>query len=602
MIPKPDASQASRRLELTGRSVECDVLDRVARDITGGQSTVLVLRGEAGVGKTALLDFLAVGAYGCQVARAAGVESEMELAYSGLQQLCAPMLDRLVGIPEPQRNALSTAFGMRVGTPPDRFLVGLAALSLLAAAAVDQPLICVIDDAQWLDRISAETMTFIARRLGADRVALIFAVRDSSGDDVLAGLPELEIGGLRDDDARALLDSAFLGRLDGPIRDRIVAETRGNPLALLELPRGRSPAELAGGFGRPDARRLASKIEESFAHRLKSLPAATQRLLLLAAAEPLGDVALLRRAAEGLGIAWGAAAPAEAADLIDLGAGVRFRHPLVRSAAYRSANVVARRTVHGALAEATDREADPDRRAWHAAHSASEPDEEIAGELERSAGRARARGGVAAEAAFLRRAAELTPVPALRGARALGAAEVQIEAAAPEAAYDLLTIAEQGPLGDLQRARVLRLRARIVFSRSRGTEAAPILLAAARRMETLDEGSARETYLEALGTTIFAGRLGSGQIHLEAARTARSAPAGPHAPTPVDLLLDGVATRLTDGYVAAVPGLRATPCAVRRTSRSGCGWRGFWPPTSGTTRPPTNWPRGRCELPAIPAR
>ena len=385
--------------ELRGRGRERAVLDRLLDEVRAGQSRVLVVRGEAGVGKTALLDYLQDRASRCRVVRAAGVESEMEIAFAGLHQLCAQTLGSLERLPGPQREALSTAFGLSVGVAPDRFLVGLAVLGLLSEVAEERPLICLVDDAQWLDRASAQALAFVARRLLAESVAVVFSVREPSGDQEFTGLPELLVVGLSDADARALLDLATPGRLDERVRDRIVAETRGNPLALLELPRGLTAAELAGGFCRPDARPLASRIEQSFRRQLESLPAETQRLLLTAAAEPLGDAALLWHAAERLEIEADAAAPAEAAGLIELGARVRFRHPLVRAAAYRAAAPAGRRQVHRALAETTDPDADPDRRAWHRAHAAVGPDEAVADELERSAARAQSRGGITAAAA-----------------------------------------------------------------------------------------------------------------------------------------------------------------------------------------------------------
>ena len=541
---------------LPGRGGECDLLDRLLADTRAGDSQVLVLRGEAGIGKTALLDYLERRASGCRVVRASGAESEIELAFAGLHQLCAPMMDRLDRLPGPQRDALATAFGLSSGSPPDRFLVGLAVLSLLSDVAAKEPLVCLIDDGQWLDRVSAQTLAFVARRLMAERVAMVFAARDSSGNEELAGLPELVVGGLRDSDARALLDSAVAGRLDERVRDRIVAETRGNPLALLELPRGLTAAQLAGGFALPDSSLLASRIERSFLSRVRSLPAPTQQLLLTAAAEPIGDVALLLRATERLGIGPNAAAPAEAAGLIELSTRVRFHHPLVRSAAYRFADVAQRQEVHRALAEATDPDTDPDRRAWHRAHAADGPDEAVADELERSAERAQGRGGVAAAAGFLERAAALTPDPARRVARALAAAQAKFKAGAPDAADELLAVVELGPLDELQRARVTWLRAQIVFARSRGSDAAPLLLDAAKQLEPLDTELAREAYLEALGAVIFAGRLSGRPDVREAAEAARAAPPGPQPPRLTDLLLDGVATRFTDGYVASAPLLR----------------------------------------------
>ncbi|HET8743562.1 MAG TPA: AAA family ATPase [Gaiella sp.] len=541
---------------LRGRRDECDALDRMLQSVREGESRALVVRGDAGVGKSALLEYLVASASGCRVARAAGTEYEMELAYAGLHQLCAPMLDLRGRLPSPQRDALGTAFGLSAGPPPDRFVVALAVLGLLSEAAEDEPLLCVIDDAQWLDGTSALALAFVARRLLAESVGLVFAVRQGSHARELDGLPELVLGGLEERDARALLDSAWPGRLDEQVRDRLIAESHGNPLALLELPRALPPAELAGGFGLPDAVPLTSRIEQSFMRRLESLPAETRHLLLLAAAEPVGDTTLLWRAAEGLGLDGDAAATARAAGLIDLGPLVRFRHPLVRSAVYQAAPVLERQAVHRALAEATDPDADPDRRAWHLARAASGLDESVADELERSAGRAHARGGIAAAAAFLARAAELTPDAARRGGRVLAAAQAKLDSGAPEAAQDLLAAAERCPLDELQQARLTRLRAEIVFALRRGSDAPPLLLDAAKRLEPLDGGSAREAYLEALGAAVFAGRLNREIGPREAALAARDAPPGRQPPRPTDLLLDGLVIRFTEGYVAGVAPLR----------------------------------------------
>lgn len=444
---------------LRGRRSECEALDRQLERIALGQSSVQVLRGEAGVGKTALLEYVAERASGYRVVRAVGVQSEMELAFAGLHQLCAAMLDRVDGLPGPQREALRLAFGLDDGRTPDPFVVALAVLSLLSDAAEATPLVCLIDDAQWLDRASAQALAFVARRLLAERIAMVFAVRESSDAPELAGLPEQVVVGLADSDARLLLASGVPGRLDERVRDRIVAETRGNPLALLELPRGMTPAELAGGFGLPDAGPLTGHLEHTFVGRVRSLPSDSIQLLLIAAAEPLGDVTLLWRAAEQLGIGPEAAEPAEAAGLVELGARVRFRHPLVRSAAYRAGSTGDRQRAHRALAGATDADADPDRRAWHRAHATTGLDEAVAAELERSAAGAQRRGGAAAAAAFLQRAAELTPDPARRGVRAIAAAEAKLEAAAPHAASALLATADLCPLDDYQRARAQRLRA-----------------------------------------------------------------------------------------------------------------------------------------------
>jgi DNA-binding CsgD family transcriptional regulator/tetratricopeptide (TPR) repeat protein len=544
------------RHALRGRDNECDALDRLLEEVRAGQSQVLVLRGEPGAGKSALLEYVEKGASGCRVVRAAGIEYEMELAYAGLHLLCAPVLDLRERLPEPQRDALETAFGLSAKAPPDRFVVGLAVLGLLSEAAEEQPLVCVVDDAQWLDKASALTISFVARRLHAESVALVFAVREPSETRELDGLPELGLGGLGASDARALLDSVWPGRLDEAVLNRVVAEARGNPLALLELPRALTPAQLAGGFGLPDSTPVASRIEQSFLRRLESLPGDTRRLLLTAAAEPVGDATLLWRAADGLGLRADAAGPAQTAGLIDFGAIVRFRHPLVRSAVYQAAPVPDRREVHLALAEATDPELDPDRRAWHRARAASGLDEGLADELERSAGRAQARGGIAAAAAFLERAAELTPDPTRRGRRALSAAQAKFESGAAEPAQELLSAAERCPLEGLDRARLARLRAQIAFALRRGSDAPPLLLDAARQLEPFDGGSARDAYLEALGAAIFAGRLNGPVGPGEVAAAARNAPPGRQPPRPTDLLLDGLATRYADGYVAGLTPLR----------------------------------------------
>jgi DNA-binding CsgD family transcriptional regulator len=550
---------------LQNRRSERETLDDLLEGVRAGRSEVLVVRGEPGVGKSALLEYLVEQASGCRVARAAGVESEMELAFAGLHQVCAPLLDRLERLPGPQRDALRSAFGLRAGNAPDRLFVGLAVLGLLAEAAEEQPLLCVVDDAQWLDQATAQALGFVARRLVAESVALVFAAPESAGE--LAGLPELVVEGLSESDARALLDSELRGPLDERVRDRIVAETHGNPLALLELPRGMTSAELAGGFELPDSLPLSGRMEDSFRRRLEALPAPTRRLLLVAAAEPAGDPVLVWRAAERLGVGVKAAAPAEVAGLADFGARVAFRHPLVRSAVYRAASPEERLAVHRALAEATDPEIDPDRRAWHRAHAAPGPDEEVAEELERSAGRAQARGGPAAAAALLERAAELTLDRARRARRALAAAQAQYEAGVPDAALELLAIAQAGPLEQLERARVDLLQAQIV-AWSRGSDAPTLLLKAARRLEPLDVGLARETYLDALSAALFAGRLGRGVGVLEVAEAALAAPPSPQPPSPPDLLLDGLALLITKGKAAGTPTLKRALSAFRSQSIS----------------------------------
>ena len=506
------------------------------------------------MGKTALLEYLAGQASGCRVARAGGVQSEMELAFAVLHQLCAPMLDRLERLPAPQRDALRTAFGLSAGPAPDRFLIGLAALGLLSEMAGDRPLVCIIDDEQWLDSASAQVLAFVARRLGAESVGMVFGARVPTGD--LAGLPELVIGGLREDDARALLDSALTGPLDARVRDQIVAEAHGNPLALLELPRGWTAAELAGGFGLPGAVPLAGRIEESFRRQLGALPAQPRRLLQLAAAEPTGDPVLVWRAAGRLGIRAEAAGPAVEAGLAEFGVRVRFRHPLVRSAAYRSAPADDLREIHAALAEVTDPASDPDRLTWHRAAATAAPDEGVATELERSAGRAQARGGLSAAAAFLERAMLLTPDPGRRADRAIAAAEAKHQAGAPDVAAELLVMAEAGPLEELARARISLLRGQMAFSAGNSSDTPRLLIDAARRFEALDTRLARETYLEALSAALLGHR--TSQIGtLEIARAARGATAAPPSDSRApDLLLEGMATLITDGYETGVPAVR----------------------------------------------
>ena len=547
-----------RAVGLTDRRSERDRLDRLVDAVRDGYSQALVVRGEPGVGKTVLLDYLVGRARECRVARAVGVQTEMELAFAGLHQLCAPMLGRAGHLPVPQRDALRTAFGLAAGPPPDRFLVALAALSLLSEVAGERPLICLIDDEQWLDQASAQALGFVARRLAADPVGLVFAAREPGAE--LAGLPELEVGGLRESDARALLDSALVGPLDNRVRDQIVAETQGNPLALLELPRGLSPADLAGGFGlpgaQPSATPLSERIAESFRRQLKALPEPTRRLLLLAAAEPYGDVPLIWRAAGQLGIPVQAAAPAVDAGLVEFGTLVRFRHPLLRSASYRAASVADRQAVHGALAEATDLQAAPERRAWHRAQAAAGPDEEVAAELERSAGRAQARGGLAATAAFLERSALLTADPAQRAERSLAAAQAQMQAGAFDNALDLLAAAESGPLDEFASAQADLLRGHVAFAASRGSDGPPLLLKAAKRLEPLNRDLARDTYLTAWMAATYAGRLaGAGHLQ-ELCRAAQALPPPEQPSGPLDLLLEGLALLGTDGPAAAAPALR----------------------------------------------
>jgi DNA-binding CsgD family transcriptional regulator len=541
--------------ELAGRRTECDILDQFVVAVRGGASRALVVHGEAGVGKTALVQYAAEHADGCRVVRAVGVQTEMELAFATLHQLCAPLLPYLDRLPDPQREALLTVFCLHPGPPPDRFLTGLAVLSLLAEAAAAEPLLCLVDDVQWADRASARVLAFVGRRLGTESVGLVFCTRALSAD--LAGFEQLAVAGLDQANARALLETALTVAIDAQVRDQIVEETRGNPLALLELPRSLTAAELAGGFGLPGVLRLPGSVEESFRQRVSVLPGETRRLLVLAAADPIGDAPLIWRAAERLGIGPAAAEPAARADLAELGIRIRFCHPLVRSVAYRSAPAAERRRAHAALADATDPGVDPDRHAWHRAQSVPGPDEEVALELERSAGRARARGGLSAAAAFLERATMLTPDPARRARRALDAAEAKMLAGAFDAALDLLAMAEVGPAGELQRIGPDLVRAQIAFAKSRGTDAAPVLMDVAGRLERVDPNLSRETYLDAMKAAMFAGRLaGPGGGLRDVARVAGAAAWPPQAPRAPDLLLAGLAANFNHGYATAVPFLR----------------------------------------------
>ena len=558
--------------QLLGRTGELEVLDQLIVNVRSGQSAVLVVRGEPGIGKTAVLRHLIGQASGFRVIRATGVESEMELPFAGLHQLCAPMLGQLGSLAEPQRHGVSVAFGLASGHNPDRFLVGLGALSLMAETSEEQPLLCVVDDAHWLDQASAQVLGFVARRLLAESIALVFAARTPTqgpqgpqgspgvtSPDHLAGLPELGLGGLDEESARALLATITSGPLDESVRDRIIEETRGNPLALLELSRGLGAGELAGGFALPDAGDLPKRIEDQYLARLGDLPDEAQRLVLLAAADPVGDAALILRAAHVLGLDIGGISVAADAGLLEFGVHVRFRHPLVRSAVYRAAAAEDRRAAHATLAAVTDPGVDPDRRAWHRAHATAGPDEAVAAELINSADRALRRGGVAASAAFWQRAVALTPDPGERASRALAAAEAKYAAGDFEAAQALLVTAEVGPLGELGQARVQQMQAQIAFALRRGSDAPPLLLRAARRLQPLDAELARQTYLEALVAAIYAGRLADGQDVLDIARAAQVASFGhsgasgseplPHS----QLLLRGLAVRLTDGYAAAAP-------------------------------------------------
>jgi DNA-binding CsgD family transcriptional regulator len=546
-----------------GRVTEIRALEQLLQEARDGRSGVLVLRGQPGIGKSALLGQLVSRAVGFRVVRAAGVESETELPFAGLHQLCASMLARLDSLAEPQRRALGIAFGLIDGDNPDLFLLSLAALSLMAEAAEEKPLLCVVDDAHWLDQASAQVLGFIGRRLLAEPIALVFAARDvfaatdvQTPPDHLAGLPELRLGGLDEEAAGSLLETVLSGPIDEVVRKRIIEETHGNPLALLELFRGLGAAELAGGFALPQAGDLPKTIEDQYIARLRRLPGQTQQLVLLAAADVAGETALVYRAAQALELDSMAIIPAVTAGLLDIGANVRFRHPLARSAAYRAASPEDRRRAHGALAAATDPQLDPDRRAWHRAQAAAVPEEAVAQELADSADRAQRRGGAAAAAAFWERAVVLTPDPATRASRALTAAEAKFAVGDFMAVQALLATAQAGPVSDLDSARVQRAAAHTAFALRRGRDAPPLLLQAAQRLEGLDAALAGQTYLEALVAAIYAGRLAREGDVQEIARAAASRPPDPGQLPHVRLLLRGLGLRLTDGYLAAAPVLK----------------------------------------------
>jgi DNA-binding CsgD family transcriptional regulator len=556
-----------------GRARERQVLDGLLDRVRGGESAVLVIRGEAGIGKTALMHYCARQASGCRLAQIHGVESEMELPLAALHQLCTPMLSSLDALPEPQQRALRVAFGLTAEPAPDRFVLSLAVLSLLAENAAERPLVCLVDDAQWLDEASSQVLGFVGRRLLAEPVGLLLAVREAAGERLFPGLPALTVAGLADEDARALLTAAVPGHLDERVRDRIVAETRGNPLGLLELTRGLSEAELAGGFAGPPTASLPSRLQDRYLQRVRALPEPTQRLMLLAAADPTGDATLLWRAAQKLGLGPDAAAATDAEQLLNIDSRVRFRHPLVRSAAYVAGSQEDRRAAHLTLAAATDAQADPEHRVWHLATAATGPDEDVATALEQAAAKIQARAGLAASAAFLQRSVTLTADPGRHTERALAAALAHLHAGAFDIALGLLAQAEAHAVDDLQRARVEQLRGQVEWASVTGREAPALLLQAARRLEALDAGLARETYLYAWVASHLAGPLaGPGGLLPEVSRAAQAAPRPAGALRPCDLLLDGLTTMIVQGRAAAAPAIRRAVSTFLGDQVSGEEW------------------------------
>jgi DNA-binding CsgD family transcriptional regulator len=537
---------------LLGRVEERARLDGVLEGARDGRSGVVLVRGAAGIGKTALLEYAVEQASGFQVVRASGVESEMELAFAALHQVCSPFLSGLDHLAKPQRVGLETAFGLSAGSPPDPFFVGLGVLSLLSEAAAGRPVLCAVDDVQWLDRASALALGLVARRLEADRVALVLAVRDSVEVKELSGITELRLDGLSAADSRQLLSSGLPGRVDERVIERILAETEGNPLALIELPRGMSAEELAGGFGLLEKLGLSGRIEASFRRRLEPLPVDTRRLLLVAAAEESGDAALLWQACALLGVGLDAAGPAEDENLIHIDSSVRFFHPLVRSTAYEAASTKERRQAHAALAQVIDPVRDPDRYAWHRAEAAAGPNEEVAAELQRSAQRAQTRGGVAAAAAFLERSVALTLDAGSRSVRALDAAEARHQAGGYDRALELVAIAEAGPLDQIQHAQADRLRGLIIYARSGRRDGALELLRAADALAPLDRVLSRTTFIEALQAAESSTTEGiTAEVGRALIGLAESEP-----PDPTVLLLRGYGALIVDGFPRGLDFLR----------------------------------------------
>lgn len=544
MDPKP----------LLGRTNERQVLDDLLTSVRNGEGGAIVVHGEPGIGKTSLLENAVASAHEFIVLRTVGNEAEMELPYASLQDFFRSTADAFEQLPEPQRQAIQIAFGRRSGAAPDRLLVGLGLLNLLSQLSARRPILCVVDDMQWLDACSAQAITYAARRISNDSVAFLFGARRLT--DQTWRLPELAIAGLDDQDARQLLGTVLPDRLDSRVVDRLLAETHGNPLALLEMPRGLTPSQLAGGFGLPATVNLASQIEESYRRRLARMPVDSRRLMLVIAADPTGDSDIIWHAADRLLIADGAADAIEKARLVEFGEHIVFHHPLVRSAVYNAATRQERREAHAALAEVTDPGSDPDRRAWHRAQATMRPDESVASELEASATRAQSRGGYAAAGAFLERSVALTVDPSRRATRALRGAQANRLAGALDAASKLASVAERDPLDELHRAQLDILIGQIAFARNRDNEVSPRLLKAAQTLEVIDIGLAREAYLDALVAGLFAGHLAteaSLQVVAQAALSARS-PEGP--PRASDFLLDGLALLITEGYKTGAPVLK----------------------------------------------
>ena len=550
-------------VRLVDRAAERQALDELLGSVRGGMSGVLVLRGESGVGKSALLDYAVARATDLQILRMAPVESERTLGFAAVHQLLVPVLTATDRLPKPQRRALGVAFGLINAPPADPFLVGLGVLTLLSDAAEVRPVLCAIDDAQWLDEESAHVLSFVARRLRADRVGMLFAIRDTGDSDSrLRALPSLRVGGLPEQDASELLETSIDWPIDPRVAARIIAAAGGNPLAVLEAARGLSREQLDGRAPLPEPLPVGHRIEESFSRRVRELSAQTQMLLLLAATDSGSRGDSLWRAATAMGIPESAAGPAEAAGLVVFGPEVRFRHPLVRSAIYHGATPVQQRQAHRALAQACDPDLDALPRAWHLAAAATRPQERVAAQLAAVADRARRRGGYAAAAALLERAALLTPDDEARAERHLSAARAYLLAGAVDRADTLLTEAAPSLRDPRSIAQTTQLKGRIQFDRGHMAEGVSHLVRAAARLQPVDPRAARDALLSALESAAFAGWASSAALLDEIVRIAKELPAtGDPSDLVPDLLLEGYTARLTGGYAAGAPALRRAVAA-----------------------------------------
>ncbi|MET9437227.1 AAA family ATPase [Streptomyces sp. NPDC006551] len=549
MISQPRAPHG-----LLAREREVERIRVVLSATRGGHGSALVLQGDPGIGKTALLQYVCDTLEEERLLRVTGLEFEATFGYAALHTLCAPLMPGLERLPEPQREALRVVFGLAEGEAPSRFLVGLAVMGLLSDAAAKQPVLCVIDDAQWLDRASARTLGFVAHRLDSERITMMFALREPDSAPELVDLPRMSLAGLPPEAARSLLTSEFRAPLDKRVRERILAEAQGNPLALLELPRTISPGRAAGGFGLPQAVPLSRRIEKSFEQRLLPLPQATRTLLLIIAVEATGDATLVWAAADRMGVSVDALTAAEEAGLTAMDGTVRFHHPLVGSVVHHTASPAERRRVHEVLSQSMQEQVNEDRRAWHRAQAVLRPDEDVAADLERLASRAGARGGAAAAAAFLERSATLTPDAGKRAWRALSAARAANGAGDYVTAERLAVEGQTGPPDESRDAQADLIRAQVAFAQRRLRDAPRLLLTVAGRVAPFDAALARQCLLDALATGVLIGR--HSQEMREALAAARQAPPPPGPAAIIDIVLEGLLALLDGGNRAALSRLR----------------------------------------------